>query len=56
MISNQSSRMSITMQRTRFPRRKQSSIRSRGGRGIQHFSQLNGFTSSENNHNSRYFR
>jgi hypothetical protein len=44
--------MSITPERTRFPRRMRPSIRSRGGRGIQHLSHLIG-ASPRNNNNHR---
>jgi hypothetical protein len=44
--------MSIVPQRTRCPRRMRASIRSRGGRGIQHLSHLIGM-SPRNNMNHR---
>ncbi|CAF0755923.1 unnamed protein product [Rotaria sp. Silwood1] len=50
--NNLLSLMSITTERTRFPRRVRPSIRSRGGRGIQHSSHVVGFY-PRNNYNPR---
>jgi hypothetical protein len=44
--------MSVVPEQTRFPRRMRPSIRSRGGRGIQHLSHLIGM-GPRNNTNPR---